>query len=71
MICIRRVILDSLWSREPETVKQNLNILRGYLSTMELMSVDDPLPSSGPFPVDDSFGYKAACALVWKSMAPG
>lgn len=71
MICIRRVILDSLWSREPETVKQNLNILRGYLSTMELLSFDVPLPSRGPFPVDDSFGYKVACALVWKSMAPG
>jgi len=71
MICIRRVILDSLWSREPETVRQNLNVLRGYLSTMELIAVNNPLPSRGPFGVDDSFGYKVAIALVLKSLSPG
>ena len=71
MICIRRVTLDSLWSREPETVKQNLNVLRGYLTSMNLFEVEDPLPSRGPFEVKDSFGYKTACALVWKSLAPG
>lgn len=71
MICIRRVNLDSLWSREPETVKQNLNVLRGYLTTMELFEVEVPLPPRGPFEVDDSFGYKTACALVWKSLNSG
>ena len=71
MICVRRVILDSLWSREPETVRQNLTTLRGYLTTMALFEVDNPLPPRGPFAVDDSFGYKAAAVLVWKSMEAG
>lgn len=71
MVCIRWVNLDSLWSREPETVRQNLITLRGYLSTMALFDIKDPLPMRGPFGVDDSFGYQAAIVLVWKSLGTG
>ncbi len=71
MVCIRRVILDSFWSQEPETVRQNLSTLRGYVDTMALFGVVEALPSRGPFDVGDSFGYRAAIALVWKSLNGG
>ena len=64
LLCIRRVILDSLWSRERETVKQNCGEVRRYLESMQLFGVVDPFPPRGPFPVEDSFGYKVACAVL-------
>ena len=71
LLCIRRVNLDSLWSREPETVKQNCGEVRRYLDSMQLFAVEDPFPPRGPFAVEDSFGYKVACSLVWRSMSAG
>ena len=71
LLCIRRVILDSFWSREPETVKQNSSEMRRYLDSMCLFDVDKPFPARGPFSVEDSFGYKVACSLVWRSMSAG
>ena len=71
LLCIRRVNLDSLWSREPETVRKNLGEVRQYLDTCSLMGLGAPFPPRGPFPVSDDFGYKVACSLVLRSLAKG
>ena len=54
LLCIRRVNLDSLWSREPETVRKNLGEVRQYLDTCSLMGLGTPFPPRGPFPISDT-----------------
>ena len=73
MACIRRVVLDSFWSRAKSTVSGNTYLLR---STMKLTSgllghVNGPYGNPGPLPDFDHCGYLVAMQMVAASMGQG
>jgi hypothetical protein len=68
---IRRASLDSLWSREPSTVSGNLGQVRAMERCGEDIGLDTISPEMGPFPVEDTFGMKVACAMLRRSLDPG
>jgi len=70
-LCIRRALLDSLWSRERSTVSKNRNELRLYLEIAATLGNDSPLPPRGPFPVQDLDGIEVACNMLVRSLRPG
>ena len=71
MVCIRRVNLDVMWSREESTVRNTLgNVKKGRLLSEEL-----GLPSvnlqMGPWPVGDALGFQVAIELLCASQRKG
>ena len=68
---IRRASLDSLWSREPATVGGNLSQARAMERCGRSIGLESVSPKMGPFPVEDSFGMKVACAMLERSLDPG
>jgi hypothetical protein len=72
MLCIRRVILDSFWSRERTTVEANNREGRQVDRAAARLGYEDPygIPR-GPFPVEDSWGVRIACMSLSRSLAPG
>jgi hypothetical protein len=72
LICIRRVILDSLWGRERTTVNSNkLEGLRYIGVCRALGSEEDAYPAQGPFPRKDLWGMRAACDILIRSVDRG
>jgi hypothetical protein len=72
LICIRRAVLDSVWGRERSTV--NSNRLEGvrYLGICKALGVErDAYPQRGPFPREDLWGMRAACAILIRSLDKG
>jgi hypothetical protein len=70
--CLRRANLDAFWSQEPSTVSQNLGkINRALQIAHELGMLNPPLPSFGPWKLEDEFGAGAAVIMVKHSMDPG
>jgi hypothetical protein len=72
LICNRRVILDSLWARERTTV--NSNRLEGvrYLGICKALGLEDEAyPERGPFPRQDLWGMRVACAVLICSLDRG
>ena len=58
LMCIHRVIIDSLWVREPTTVVANARYCL-YLG------LHDPFVPMGPFPVnDDNWGMQVAVVIL-------
>ena len=54
MMCIIRVILDSMWARERSIVRSNLLEDRQYVKTQKLLKLDHcALPGKGPFQMRD------------------
>jgi hypothetical protein len=68
---VRRANLDALWSRETSTVTGNLSIARKMESCGEDIGIRSVSPPMGPFPLEDTFGMKVACALLKRSLDPG
>ncbi len=70
--CIRRAILDSLWSAEPRTASRTLTECRRGLNIATSMGFGDRLfKPMGPFPLNDSFGMAAAIVILQLSLNPG
>jgi hypothetical protein len=69
---VTRAILDSFWSRESSTV--NSNRIEGvrYVRELELLGFqENPYPPRGPFPMEDVWGMRVACAMLERSMSGG
>lgn len=72
MTSIRRVILDSFWSRERSTVQANQREGVRYVKIHREFGVESPYRARGPWDVsDDHLGYRAAIAMVLRSLDPG
>jgi hypothetical protein len=71
LCCIRRANLDSLWGREPPTVQATLSAAQNLLRTWRKVGLQPDLPSRGPYPLGDSFGYRVAIGMLLKSLEPG
>ena len=71
LMCIRRAILDSFWSRERSTVSKNLVELKLYAEISATLGNPSPFPSRGPFPVRDADGMEVACNMLIRSLRPG
>ena len=70
--CIRRAVLDSFWSRERSTVRDNFNQgkkLSKIKRTLDLGHTD--LLPRGPWPMEDLWGMTNAICLLWRSLDPG
>jgi len=71
LCCIRRVNLDAVWGRESTTVAATLRSAKAMLRAWQVVGVSPSFPALGPHPVEDSFGYGVAIAMVVKSLDPG
>jgi len=71
LVCIRRAVLDSLWSRESSTVRSNLTECRRALKIGGMFGFNNTFASMGPFPIEDSWGLKEACILLQRSLDVG
>ena len=71
LVCMRRAILDSLWSREPSTVRNNLTECRRAVKIGDMFGFHNTFVSMGPFPIEDSWGLKEACILLHRSLDTG
>jgi hypothetical protein len=69
---ICQAALDSLWSREPTTVKNNLQEAKiGQKSAKSFGFPDDSAtPPMGPFPLSDNLGMKAALVVLDRLLDP-
>ena len=68
---IRRASLDSLWAREPATVKKNLNGLAKAEQEILNLGLPPLSPPLGPFPLDDVHGMLHAIAILNRSLDQG
>jgi len=68
---IRRANLDAFWARESSTVKKNLGILIRAEQCFNRLAIPSATPNLGPFPLEDTFGMKAAIAVLDKSLDKG
>jgi hypothetical protein len=71
LVLIRVASIDVFWSVEPSTVATNLSQVRRMEAIGEVCGMDFMSPPLGPFPIDDTFGMKAACVLFQRSLDPG
>jgi hypothetical protein len=71
MKSLRWVNLDTLWSREPTTVSQNLGKINWALQIAHEMGIcNPPMPKLGPWKLEDEFGAGAASIMARNSMDP-
>jgi hypothetical protein len=70
MVFIRQAILDSFWSREPTTVRANLQeAKRGAKSARRFaFPGSSSTPPMGPFPLRDDFGMMGALVVLDRSL---
>jgi hypothetical protein len=71
MGCIRRILLDSFWSRSRSTVNSNTYRYREIIRMSNALGFEAPYSSPGPLPRHDHCGYKLAILMVAKSLEPG
>lgn len=72
MKCIRRANLDSMWSRERSTVRNNLLNGRKLNRIQEVLGLTwVSHQGTGPFPSTDLWGMNVAVALLMRSLDPG
>ena len=72
LTCIRRATLDSFWSRERSTVASNLGQGFKYQGIMDTLGLGHrALRPKGPWPKEDVWGIKEACALLLRSKDKG
>jgi hypothetical protein len=69
--CIRRVLLDSFWSRASSTVIGNASRVALGLNLSELVGIPAPYLQQGPLPGFDHCGYGVAIQMVLHSRRPG
>ena len=68
---IRRVNLDALWSRTPLTVSSSITGVHKIINTAHDFRFNPPLESLGPWPVEDTWGFRIAIAILKASRQPG
>jgi hypothetical protein len=69
---IRRASLDAFWCSEPKTVEGTLREARRGLRIASSLGFRDKLFAQlGPFPVEDTFGMRAAVVMLEVSLNPG
>jgi hypothetical protein len=70
---IHQCCKDALWSRQTATVAHNLREeIRGRKSGRRFrFPGNTPIPSMGPYPLEDSFGMKAVMVVLERSLDPG
>ena len=71
MMLIRRVTLDSFWSREPATVRGTLRNKRKLEDIVAQLGLSPAVGPMGPYPLEDVVGMKLAIALLVRSLDPG
>ena len=71
MTCLRRAILDSLWSREAGTVASTYGRAKALEYYGGVLGIGQVGPAIGPFPLEDVIGMKVALTMVVKSLEPG
>lgn len=71
LLCLRRAILDSLWSRELSTVHSNLGRVMELENLGDELGYDDTTPPLGPYQLQDNFGVKTATIMIHKLTQPG
>ena len=69
--CIRRVALDSFWSRARSTVERHAGKIDQCLELSKTVGLSNPYLEPGPLPPYDHFGYEVAIQMVLQSRAPG
>ena len=57
-VCIRRINLDVLWSKDSATVVNNLQHAKKMLQCSIEAGLEVPFKSKGPMPGADNFGYE-------------
>ena len=65
---VRKANLDSFWSREPTTVSKNVSNLNRMLKTEIKFGFDSATLPMGPFPMEDSWGMRAAVTILDRSL---
>ncbi len=72
LTAIRRVNIEVMWAREPDTVATNWRRERAdYLTTRKNLSIDDFLPVLGSERVEDRVGMKPALITLVTSLREG
>jgi hypothetical protein len=71
LACIRRMNLDTFWSRAPDTVKGNKDKLADMLKLSQLVGLQGPCVHDGPYPDYDHCGYEVAIDILLMSRRPG
>ena len=72
LVCLHRVILNSMWSRERSAVQGNLNLARSLLvDGQALGSGIKVYPALGSFPIGGQSGVGIACIMMLRSLKPG
>lgn len=74
MACIRRVVLDSFWSRAKSTVTGNTYLMRSTMKKLTagaLGHIEGPYGHPGPLPDFDHCGYLVAMQMVAASLGQG
>lgn len=69
--CIRRVVLDSFWSRARTTVERHAGKIDQCLALSKTVGLSGPYLEPGPLPPYDHCGYEVAIQMVLQSRAPG
>ena len=65
LMCIHRVIIDSLWARELTTVVANAIDCLHVVTIEGHLRLGDPFVPMGPFPVnDDNWGMQVAVVIL-------
>ena len=62
----RRNNLDDICSRDPSTIRNNMGSIKNLISTCEASGFESHIPSLGPYPVDDVFGYGVAFSMLFR-----
>ena len=70
-VVIRRMNLDSLWSRERGTVNGNRSTMRRGMQVSQMMGLQPPYVPLGPYPLEDVMGYGVAAQFLVASLADG
>ena len=65
------MILDSLWSSEPNTIAKHQSQIKLGLEALETAGVHPLYPMLGPLPIKDMMGYTVAVQMLEKSRALG
>jgi hypothetical protein len=69
--CIRRIVLDSFWSRARSTVESNTAKIREGLRISNRLGLEGPYLNPGPLPQGDHCGYEVALQMVVASLGAG
>jgi hypothetical protein len=68
---IRRANLDAMWCWAKSTVLANLRSAKRMESMADRLGMPSMTPPMGPFPLEDTFGMKAAIAVLDRSLDKG